>query len=314
MQLEKIEDYFNSLPPVPYQVYRVSVGSGRIYYRMIEDSPRFYISLTTMTSATLPTSEFLIKWIADMGYDESRKYMNERADYGSVMHYAIGVFCKEKAFDIDKTEEFITFCKETGICKQVKPEWTDELKRDIAAFAQFAHDYNLVPLAIEMVLVSEDGYGTLIDMVCNMTITEKGLDHDNPYKSGKRKGEPREIKVKRKIKALINFKSGKHGFYDTHEIQLEFEKRLFTENYPDIKIDAIYNWSPKDWSGKPSYNLKDQTGSLNSEKADALLALAKIELMKKMVFNTTIEGPIKFGSTPKIKSRSLTEYIKERHQ
>lgn len=313
-ETEIVNTVHSILPPVGYQVYRVKVGNGRLYYTLDDNSlPRFFISLTTLTRSTLPTSETLIKWIADMGYEESRNYMAERAEYGTLMHHAFGIFMMEKRFDFDKTDEFIADCVKNFVIKFSKEEWTEELNRDVAAFAMFCHEYKVEPLAIELVMVSKDGYATLVDLVCKMHESIKSLDYNNPYKSGKRKGQPREVKIEREITALINFKSGKHGFFDEHEVQLEFERRLFTENYPDVKIDAIYNWAPKDWRGSPTYTLKDQSGSLNGEKADALLALAKIELMKRLPNKLSLEKSVKFGDAPKVSEKSVYDFIKERH-
>ena len=313
-QTETITTIYTTLDPVPYEVFRVKVGGGRLYYTMVDDEPRFYISLTTLTRHTLPTSEFLIKWISSMGEKEAKAYMEERAEYGTLMHHTFGEFMMEKKYNFDLTEGFIKNAIAMGVIKYYKEDWIEELNKDVAAFAMFCHDYKVEPLAIELVMVSKDGYGTLIDLVCKMHEEVDGFDYDNPYKSGKRKGQPREIKIKKDITALINFKSGKHGFYEEHEVQLEFERRLFVENYPDIKIDAIYNWAPKDWKGKPSYTLKDQTGQLNGQKADYLLGLAKIELMKKLPNKLSLATSVKYGDAPQVNESSVYDYIKQRHR
>ncbi len=191
--------------------------------------------------------------------------------------------------------------------------WADDLNSDVAAFAQCIFDYKIKPIAVELVMVSKDGYGTMCDFVCKMTIEVDGLDHNDPYKTGARKGQPRECKVEKEITALWNFKSGRKGFYEENEIQLSLEQRLFEENYPNIKIDRIYNFSPKEWKTAPTYNLKDQTDSLNIEKAEHLLAIAKIELFKKLPSETTINAEIKFGEPPTVKTESIFDIIKEQH-
>jgi len=287
-----------------------------MYYTMLDDTPRFYISLTTLTKGTLPTSDILIKWIADMGYDNAKRYMKERAEYGTLMHYAYGEFIMNKKFDFNTVDQFIKGAIAMGIVdgSYYKDEWEDELVKDVASFAQFCYDKKVEPLAIELVMVSKDGYGTMVDLVCKMHEEIDGLDEKNPYKSGKRKGQPREIKIKRDITALINFKSSKKGFHDEHEIQLEFEKRLFEENYPDIKIDAIYNFAPADWRGKPTYKLKDQSGSLDAKKADYLLGLARIELMKRIPNKTSLEAEVKYGESPVVVEQSVYDYIINKHR
>lgn len=297
-------------------VYRANVNGNRVYYTLDADNtPNFRISLTTMIRATCPKPEQLIKWIADQGYEESKRYMEERASYGSLLHYLIGKLITDKKFDFDFTHQI---CADIAAFEkwQYKDHWASDLNDDIAAFMQFVIDYKVHPLAVELVLVSEkDGYGTAIDLVCEMTIQEDGFDENDPYKSGARKGQPREVKVDKKITALMNFKSRRTGsFYEDEEVQLEFEKRLFNENYPEIHIDKIYNWSPKEWRGiTPTYALKDQSDSLNIGKANAILEIARIELFKKMPVQTIVSGNVKFGEMPKIEYVSVEEIIRNKH-
>ncbi len=316
-EIEKIDTFYidkTILTPVSYQVYRIALGSGRMYYTLDKDkNPSFYISLTTLTSGTLPTSTVLIKWMCELGYKESQAYMRERAVYGTLMHYAVGIFITTRNWDFDKVAEFTQNCVKNCVVDYVKEGWDDDLNNDVAAFAQFVFDYNVKPLAIEIVLVSKDAYATLIDLVCKITITDKVISETEVYKSGPRKGEKKEVKVDKTITALVNFKSGRHGFYDEHEIQLEFEKRLFEENYPHIKIDAIYNWSPKEWRNKPTYNFKDQSDSLNAAKAEALLAIARIELIKRFPRTITTEGIVPYGSEPVIGEYGVYDIVKKRH-
>lgn len=310
MQSEIVETVY-SLLPRKQVVYRATHNGNRIYYTVDPTGePTLYLSLTTMIKATCPTSDHLIKWIAEMGYDAAKKYSAERADYGSLMHILFGKYIVDKFYDFDKTEEI---CKSFPQYKY-KDEWLEELNKDVAGFMQFVVDRNVKPLAVELVLVSEDGYGTLCDLICEMDVEVDGLDHENPYKSGVRKGQPREVKQTQRITALINFKSGRKGFYETHEIQLEFERRLFEENFPEIKIGGIFNLSPTDWRTTPSYKLKDQSDSLEKEKADAILAIAKIELMKKIPTYTSISGKVTFGGLPMITSKTLMDEIREAHK
>lgn len=313
--IEQVDSFYideTQLKKQPVTVYRININGGRTYYTVNDKGePTFYISLTTLTRNTLPTSEFLIKWMCQMGYDESKEYADERANYGTTMHLAFGEFLTKKEWNFNITGIWIQQQVNEGKIKPCNLErFTEDLNYDLAAFAQFVVDYKVKPIAIELILVSKDGYGTLIDLVCRMMIQVDGLDYDNPYKSGERKGQPREVKVGKMITALLNFKSGRKGFYEDMEIQLEFEKRLFEENYPDIKIDAIYNFSPKEWRSAPTYNLKDQSDSLVKEKADALLAIAKIELIKRLPKKTIIEGTVKMGEPAKVVEQDVADYIK----
>ncbi|HQW95599.1 MAG TPA: hypothetical protein PLU58_07345 [Saprospiraceae bacterium] len=262
----------------------------------------------------MPTSPVLIKWMCDKGYAEAQRYMKERAVYGSLMHYAIGMFITTLKWDFDKVKDFVDLTITEGITEYCKEGWHDDLNSDIAAFAQFVCDYKVKPMAVEIVLVSKDGYATLIDLVCKMTIQEDGLHETDVLKSGPNKGQPKKVKVDKEITALMNFKSGRHGFFDEHEIQLEFEKRLFQENYPEIKIDAIYNWAPKEWRKSPTYTLKDQSDSLNAVKAEALLAIARIELIKKLPNSVVIEGIVPYGTEPVVGEYGVYDIVRNRHK
>lgn len=318
-EIEKVETYYideTKLKKQPYTVYRIKIKGGRIYFTIDPDGTvTRYISLTTLTKHTLPTSEALIKWQCSLGYEAAKAYMNERANYGSCFHVALGEFLTKGEWNFNNAETWIQMQVAKGVIKECNVEkYADELNKDVAAFAQFCVEYKVKPIAIELILVSKDGYATLLDLVCKMTVKVDGLDHANPYKSGERKGLPREVKVEKEITGLINFKSSKSGsFYEDQEIQLAFEQRLFEENYPEIKIDEVYNWSPKDYRGNtPTYNLKNQSDSLDAQKADALLTIAKIELFKRTPRETFLEGKVKLGELPEVKETDFEAYIKER--
>ena len=315
-KIEKADTYYShDLLKKDTQVYRVYVDHGRLYYTIGEDGkPQFFLSLTTMLSRLIPKAPQLIDWMLSMGKEQSKAYMELRAEYGTLMHYAFGVFLMTGEFDFDSTHEFINKAISDGVINggYREPSWEDDINSDVAAFAQWVVDYQVVPMAIELVLVSKHGYGTAIDLVCELTVEQSALDYDNPYKSGPRKGMPRETKIKKNITALINFKSGRKGFYEEHEVQLEFERMVFEENFPDVKVDAIYNWSPKEWITNPGYNFKDQSDSLNRQKAEAYLAIAKMDLMHKLSSYVAPTGTVSVGVKPSLKRVSIEDEVAER--
>ena len=80
-----------------------------------------------------------------------------------------------------------------------------------------------------------------------------------------------------------------------------------------MPIEKLYNFSPKDWRTKPTYNLKDQTDSINAAKIPALLALAAIEDEKRDNTITVIEGAFDLDAgdiMDNVTTLSLSELIK----
>lgn len=91
---------------------------------------------------------------------------------------------------------------------------------------------------------------------------------------------------------------------------------MWCANYPDIPISKVFNFSPKDWRKKPTYNLKDQTDSPNAEKIPYLLKLAAIEESKRSNVFTSVSGSINLDSSTdlmqNVMSMTLSDIVKKR--
>jgi hypothetical protein len=137
------------------------------------------------------------------------------------------------------------------------------------------------------------------------------------FKSGPRKGQKKEGKeIQRKV-AIVDLKSGRKGFFESAEIQLHQYKRMWEVNFPDIKIDDIFNWSPKAWTGAtPTYNLKSQIKAKSAKKLDHLVAIAQIEDSGKNNSLTICHGVITIadGLYNNIEYMELAELVKKRHE
>lgn len=267
----------------PYILYQLNGKGGRYYYTFDENgSPVFYPSVTTILSNTLPTSPFLISWIADKGKEEAERYKNERADYGTFMHACFEDLLINKEYDLDSLQEDLKNYIEKKSLPSDFIYYADDLKKDILAFAQFVIDYDVTPIAVEIALKSEKGYAGMVDCICEMS-EKKGSDS--------------------KIIAIIDFKSGRKGFYEEHAIQLHLYKLLVEENFPNLHIDKLLNFSPKAWRKSPTYNLKEQTKAESAKKIPALLSLANLEDNEEHIFTHT-------AGTIKLKNRNLDENIK----
>lgn len=321
MTVEQIQaEFFNedALQEQPEPVYRLDSSGHRYYYTFDEDEePIFFVSVTTLIKQTLPTSPQLIKWIADMGYDESQRYAEDRAAYGTFMHAQIAELIINRSYDLDNLRSRLKLYIESKKLPSGFIGYENDFKKDILAFAQFMKDTELKPLAIELVLTNkEDGYAGAIDLAAEISIEEKGLFGET-YKTGANAGKPKETKRKRRIRAIIDFKSGRKGFFPEHEIQLHAYKKMWNMNFEAFPVERVYNWSPKDWRGTtPSYNFKDQTESKNAKKLPYLVELARIEDEKRENTIVSCSGMIDLEKEfeENIIELSLSEVVKKKNK
>ncbi len=279
----------NALRLPSYKVGRVSYGDyGRSYLRISEDGMleqpfRLYTSLTAAINQCSPMERPLLEWYCKHGLAEANRLLKDSQHYGTLMHLLFGKWLRENSIDFDTFQnEVDEYCSAHSYYSPEVSGWAYKLKSDVAAFCHFTKERNVRPLGIEYVLLSGKGYGTLIDLVCNMDISETGY-FGEVYLSGPQKGQPKETKRRKRVTAIINFKSGRHAFYRSNGIQVECERLLWLENFPDIEIDCAFNWSPKDWETSPGYNLKDWCGEIEQAEIDAVLSLAEIRFGTKAI-------------------------------
>lgn len=303
----------------PYKLFRLDGGDNRFYYIINQETgePEFFTSWTSMINVNLPKNEYLIKWMIEMGEEAGKAYMMERASYGTFMHMQIEKFMMEKEYNFDLLQDRLL---EWELSKGGHPKartWYYEMRKDMLSFVQFAADVELEPFAIEIALASRDlGCAGSLDLVCKMNVEEKGF-FGEVYKSGEKKGEPKETKRISRIRAIVDFKSGKHGFYDSHIIQLHGYRHTWNENFPHLKIDRVFNWAPNEWRENPGYKLEEQT-----DKWQGLLLKPLCEANKIRVENDAlkpkdvmiIKGTAKFGTdvADVYSKRNINEFIKEK--
>ena len=323
MTVEQIQaEFFNedALQEQPEPVYRLDSSGHRYYYTFDEDGePRFYVSVTTLIKQTLPTSPSLVKWIAEMGYEESQRFAQERANYGTFMHAQIAELLISRSYNLNLIRERLRMFIESEQLPSDFMGYADDFKKDILAFAQFMKDTDLKPLAIELVLTNPvDGYAGAIDLAAELTIEEKGFFGEF-YKTGANAGKPKETKRQRRIRAIIDFKSGRKGFFPEYEIQLHAYMKMWNMHFEAHPIEKVFNWSPKDWRGKtPTYNFKDQTDSKNAKKLPYLVELARIEDEKRDNTVVSCSGIIDLDNMDSLDNNitelSLAEVVKKRKQ
>lgn len=299
MSVEEMTAMFfdGALIEPPYKVWQLNSKGHRYYYKFDDNgTPEFYPSVTTILSQTMPQSPFLIKWISDKGIDEADRYKEERAAYGTFMHAQFEELIINRIYDLDGLKDKLKDYIDNNKLPADFIYYADDLKKDVLAFAQFVLDYDVKPLAVEIALVHPVyNYAGTIDLPCTMLAKPGSKDY---------------------INAIVDFKSGRKGFYEEAEIQLHLYKMMWNENFPDVPIERVFNFSPKDWRKKPTYNLKDQTESQNAQKIPYLLELAAIEDAKRDNTFTAVTGKICLDEKPdlndNVTSLTLAELIKSK--
>jgi len=286
--------YFNkdALREPSYRLYRLNEAGHRYYYRFEGDTPVFYPSVTTLIQQTTPTSPFLIQWMVQNG-DCATEKRDMAAAYGTFMHREYERLIITRRYNLDAAADSLReYMQQENIADKYFFDWLPRIKKDILAFAQFIKDYNVKPLAVEIALVCKSGgFAGCIDLPCEMTIKGKTF------------------------RAIIDFKSGRNGFYEDYELQLGLYRMAWNEEYPDDPIERIFNFAPKDWRKSPTYTLKEQTDSPNLAKLPHLLALAAIEDEKRENTIVYCDGEVNLdeGLENNFHALSLAELITKRH-
>lgn len=298
-------------------VYRLDGADIRWYYTISNHGQvQFYGSVTSILDKTLPTSPYLIKWIADHGVQGANRLRDQKAEYGTLMHLVIADYLQQEYYNLNMMQFIVNHYVREHRIQYDTSWWAESLQKDLLSFDAFCKEYQVKPLAVEMVCAAPSlGYAGCIDLVCEMTIQEKGFIGEM-YKSGPNKGEPKESKFGRTIKAIVDFKSGKHQFYENNEIQANMYMRLWNACYPEAKVERCYNWRPSEWEGvEPTFNLKDQTLVKSCEKIPHLLKLFLIDVPPSPKPSLVMDGTIKLNGqfNGVIRRKPAEETALERH-
>lgn len=274
------------------KIFRVEIGGLRHYRR---ESGRLYKSLTTFLDSVMPANKFLQKWKEEKavelgGRDQAYEFVQATADYGTGLHIAVSEYCKNQGVDWLEFEQWaIKYLGECGFKGETLKGAHSELINDFAAMLQFFHDYRVDVIAVEIPVWLDCGIATLIDLVVEMD----AKNYDKTL-----------VENRSRINAIVNLKSGKKGFFDTHFFQLEGERRMFNETYGPIfgEIKSVFNLAPNDWRDNPSYKLKDQTSVANdiSKQFELFVEVGKARgvLQTPSKKFTVFSGKTKYGQSP----------------
>lgn len=297
MTVEEIRAvYFNAdaLKEPAYRLFQLNSDGYRYYYRFNDaGEPEFYPSVTTLLKQVMPTPPALLDWMIANGKDGSTEKRDLAAAYGTFMHGEFEKLIINRRYDFDSVQAaMLAYMERENLPEKVFSEWLPKIRKDVLAFAQFIKDWNVKPLAVEIGLYHPQfHYAGCLDLPCVMTDPKNG----------------------KSFVAIVDFKSGRKGFYEEHELQLHLYREMWNVHYPETPVTRVFNFSPKDWRKSPTYNLKDQTDSANAKKLPYLLALATIEDEKRDNTLTIIRGVLDLDKgkiSDNILNLSLAELIK----
>ena len=297
MTVEEIRAvYFNAdaLKEPAYRLFQLNSNGYRYYYRFNDaGEPEFYPSVTTLLKQVMPTPPALLDWMIANGKDGSTEKRDLAAAYGTFMHGQFETLIINRRYDFDSVPAaLLAYMERENLPEKVFAEWLPKVRKDVLAFAQFIKDWNVKPLAVEIGLYHPKfHYAGCLDLPCVMTDPKTG----------------------KSFVAIVDFKSGRKGFYEEHELQLHLYREMWNVHYPEMPVARVFNFSPKDWRKAPTYNLKDQTDSENAKKLPYLLALATIEDEKRDNTLTIVRGILDLDKgkiSDNILNLSLAELIK----
>lgn len=284
--------YFNAtqLKEVNYRLYQLNSCGERYYYTFDEnDVPIFFPSVTTILHKVAPENKILTEWKLSLGKEQSEAYTAERAAYGTFLHGQLEKLIIARAIDLDTIkDELALYAESHKLTESFAENHIEEAKADIVAFAKWIKDYDVRPYAVEISLYSPSmGCAGMLDLVANLR--EYSIDDERKAlekaKNNAELASEMHERYSNRIDAIIDFKSGKKGFYESYEIQLEIHRRMWNEQFPDTPIERIFNIAPKNWLGTvkkvPSYTFEEQTGKPSALKIEPLLNLYALEEEKE---------------------------------
>jgi|GEM_PF-2333190 len=307
-----------------WRMWRLEKGSKRYYFN--PDTNELYPSVTSILWAELKESYFLKEWQYKMvlqngSINAPREYMNERSYYGTMMHIVFTEALFADVFPSDSIGDIVTLYRDLNelYAVNVKP-WIPELKSDVSAFYQWMKLVNLKIIAVEIPIyypVIHNGkeigmIGGTIDLVAEIDVRKDGGDVTDKTPENK----------KERAVVVVDYKSGKKGFYESHEIQVNSYMdgwNWIQNKFLDGKYEATrcYNFAPKDSRGaKPTFTFKEQTGAKSYKKFSYLYALFRLDGHHELQPIRLIEGDFKRGEWGHENVRLVDpiDYIKEQYE
>lgn len=252
----ELKETFDLLP----KFFRTNVAKMRHYLRITNNSVKWFPSVTTVISKAVPDGDGLNMLRTQKG-ENFHSWMNELAHQGTFIHKEIGDYLRTEKFSWEFFETRVkAYLEKHNVTHYDLESWIYTLRPKIVALLRFIKEMKVTPLANEIVVSYEDRekglcYAGAIDLIGYVNVREKGY-HGEVYKSGTKKGEPKETYQEARKLMIIDFKSGT-SFFKTYGMQLKMYK-MALEQSTGLKVDGIMNVCPKEYKNgnQPNYNYK----------------------------------------------------------
>lgn len=226
----------------PFRLYRYDKGQDRHYFVSMNegDAVQPVLSVTSFTQKVLNNAYVLMKWQDNVGGLDVANYIkNMRAEYGTFLHIIFGEIMKTGEYNFD---EYKRRAWETAYSMGYKFEaemWVEDVIEDVIGFITFLIEREVEIMALEFPIADiEIGLGGTMDLICSMKFGTK------------------------RVNAIVDFKSGRKGFFEGHELQLGVYKLLWNKLYGEVfEISHVFNFAPCGVGAKERYKLKNQTES-----------------------------------------------------
>ena len=315
--------YFNAtqLKEVAYNLCQLNSKGERYYYLFNEDGePVFFPSVTTILHKCAPENKVLTEWKMRLGKEAAEDYTNERASYGTFLHSLIEKLIIAQTLNLDEIKDLLDkYVEREKLPYGFVESHIEEAKADIVAFAKWMRDYDVRPYAVEIALCSPTlGCAGMIDLVANIREYPIDKEREAVEKAGEDAKKVAQAKAKygQRLDAIIDFKSGKKGFYDSYAQQLDIYRQMWNESFPDTPIERIFNIAPKEWMGtakkQPSYNFEEQTENPAIAKVPYILALYACEEEKeRKIVNISGVIDLKADAGNNVQVYNLADLVKQ---
>jgi len=235
--------YFDSdaLLEPPYRLLSIEGAAGRCYAAVDDDGIMLAPAWHTVADKSLPTNRALIEYYAKLGMAGAKADMTTKAAFGTIMHELFDRLVVDRRIDLSpegmwKIANSVAKW-DNNVMQEYEPSWVHRLQKCVLSFLAFVKEREVVPRAAEIGLFSKKWlFAGRLDLVCEMTFNKKRVLAIVDYKS---RSEPYES---------LNFVAQLYGY-----------KMLWEENFPDMPIDAVFNWHPPDFKKEPTYTLANRT-------------------------------------------------------